>query len=332
MIWYNDKSAADSVVISTRARYARNLEDYPFDLSDSSVVCAELTDRIYQAMPDGFLATSMENISQTERRALLEQHIISPDFIDSKHGILLSNEEKGIYLMTPEEDHIRLQVIAKGYCPDKVLEQANEVLLSLSAKLKFSFDTRLGYLTRCPTNLGKGLRLSVMVFLPALTLGGDIARLAESLSGLGFNLRGMYGEGSGSKGCLYQISNRSSMGISQDELISSFASVVERIKTAEEHARARFDQDECTDIAGRAYGILAFAGKLSYDEFLKHYASLRLGYALALDLPENCNIALLDSLTIELAPGMITKKYECQNSLQRDSARARELKYKLKGD
>lgn len=332
MSWYSDAEIGDTVVVSTRARYARNVEDYPFDVSDSSVMSNELTERVCNAMPIKCSVIKMADISSIDSQALLEQHMISPDFMKQKNGVLLFNEEKGIYLMTPEEDHLRLQVIAKGYCPESVLRSADEILGNLSDKLKFSFDVRLGFLTRCPTNLGHGLRLSVMLFLPALTANGEISRLGESLSALGFNLRGMYGEGSRAIGCLYQVSNRSSLGATKKEILDAFISVVDKIRNEEEKARMRIDMADCADCAGRAYGILKYAGKLTYDEFLCHYASLRLGYSLSLDLPADCNVSLLDSLVMELAPAMITKKYNCKNSTHRDVSRAKEIKIKLKGD
>ncbi len=332
MTWYNDLTW-DSVVISTRARIARNVEDYPFDLTASDAVRNELTERVKSALTDAYAVADMKNVSPADRRALLDGHFISPDFMQNANGLLLSNEEQGVYIMTPEEDHIRLQVLGKGYCSEKVLETANSVLDLLSDKLKFSFDAHLGYLTRCPTNLGHGLRLSVMAFLPGLSANSDIARLADSLSGLGFNLRGMYGEGTRSGGCLYQISNRSSLGVSISDILSSFSSVVRRITEAEERARAMLAREEIADQAGRAYGILAYAGKLSYDEFLNHYASLRLGYALSVqDLTDRCHPGVLDSLLVTLAPGMITNAYHTENSSERDRARAKELKKKLRGD
>ncbi|MBE6638449.1 MAG: hypothetical protein E7616_03200 [Ruminococcaceae bacterium] len=321
-----------SVILTTRVRYARNIEDYPFDLSSSQAMRSELLEKVRIALGNKFLANDMSSLDANARLALCEGHKISPIFMNQAIGTLFSDEERGIYIMVPEEDHIRLQVIGDGYCPETVMERANTVLADLSDKLRFSFNSRLGYLTRCPTNLGYGLRLSVMAFLPGLTTVGDIARLSDSLGGLGFNLRGMYGEGTSSEGFLYQISNRYSLGSTENEILLRFVETIGRVIEAELKARAHIDRDLILDTAGRAYGIMAYAGRISYDEFLKHYASLRLGYALQLSLPESCNIHTLDALLTYLAPGQITCRYHCKNAEDRDRARADRLRREMKGE
>ena len=320
------------VVVSTRVRYARNIEDYPFDLSASQVMRDELILRIKGALGDTFQEDDMQTLSPNKRLCLCEQHRISPEFMKNAVGALFSKENEGIYLMALEEDHIRLQVIDNGYCPAALLQKADRLLADLETKLRFSFDEKLGYLTRCPTNLGHGLRFSVMVFLPGLTSSAEIAALQQNLFDLGFNLRGMYGEGSQSNAFLYQISNRSSLGMTKEALLSEFDALISRVISAEIAARQRFQRDILSDSAGRAYGILAYAGKMSYEEFLGHYANLRTGYALGLDLPKTCNIELLDELLILLSPGMISEAFACKNSSQRDWERAKLVKMKVRGD
>lgn len=321
-----------SVVVSTRVRYARNIEDYPFDLSGSRVMRDELVLRIKEALGTAFQEEDMQTLSPNKRLCLCEQHRISPEFMKSAVGTLFSKEKEGIYLMALEEDHIRLQVIDKGYCPAALLQKADDVIANLENKLRFSFDDKLGYLTRCPTNLGHGLRFSVMVFLPGLTSHAEIAGLQQNLFDLGFNLRGMYGEGSKSGGCLYQISNRGSLGMTKEALLCEFDALISRVISAEMMARQRFDRDILLDSAGRAYGILAYACKMTYEEFLGHYANLRTGYAFDLDLPKYCNMELLDELLILLSPGMIHESFSCKNSEQRDLERAKLLKMKVRGD
>ena len=325
MAWYDEITNDCDVVLSTRVRYARNLEDYPFDLCDASKVSDEMIERVINACQCNMNELRMSHLTPNARLALCEQHYISPSFMDQTNGVLIYQEDKGIYLMTPEEDHIRLQVLGAGYCPEILLERADNVLKDLEDTLRFSYDKKLGYLTRCPTNLGLALRISVMVFLPGLVFENGIARLHESLSSVGYNLRGMYGEGSKSIGALFQISNRYSLGYTKRDIITGFSDMIEKVIAAEKLARSKLNLENLADRSGRAYGILSYAKKMSYDEFLSHYSNLRLGYAMKLQLPRECSLSKLDSLLIKCAPGMITGEYQCVGSNERDLCRAKYL-------
>ena len=321
-MWYEMGSAERDVVLSTRARFARNVKDYPFDLSCMPKVRDELVKRVQNAANGVLQSIEMERLTQVERLALCEEHVISPAFMDEGSGLLLCDREKGVFIMTPEEDHIRLQVIGGGFVPNEVLERGLEFVSKLQSGMQFSYDEEWGYLTHCPTNLGAALRLSAMVFLPGIVMENRISTLSNSLAGLGYNLRGMYGEGSESKGCLFQISNRYSLGAEPRTVASSFISVMERVIELERRSRSALVGDSLSDTAGRAYGTLRYCCKISYDEFLTHYANLRLAMCQYSDLPYKMELNVLDGLLVGCAPGMLTKVYDCHGSRERDKARA----------
>ncbi len=323
MMWYKNGVSDRDVILSTRARFARNIEDYPFDLSQMPKVRAELIQKVQSSCESVLQPTEMAKLTQVERLALCEEHVISPAFMDSGDGVLLSDRKQGVFLMTTEEDHIRLQVIGGGFVPKQVMETADRFVSLLDERLKLSYDEKWGYLTHCPTNLGGALRLSVMAFLPGIVTEKRISALSETLVGMGYHLRGMYGEGSKSSGCLYQISNRYSLGMTSDELLSSFISVVEKVIELERRCREHLSQDTLQDTAGRAYGALRYCCRISYDEFLTHYTHLRLAVCSVSDLPFDLDLLTLDRLLVGTAPGMLTKAYDCHGGKERDKARAK---------
>lgn len=330
MMWYEDGNNERDVVLSTRARLARNIEDYPFDLTGQPKVCKELVDRIKDALTDELQTIDMQTLSWMQRLALCEEHAISPEFMEQDGGMLLFDREKGIFLMTPEEDHIRLQVMNGAFAPREVLERAWSFISCLNEKIKFSYDKQWGYLTHCPTNLGNALRLSVMAFLPGIVMKKRVTALSESLSKLGFHVRGMYGEGSKSNAYLFQISNRYSLGMTKDEILSSFVATIESVMELERKCRNGLDIEAFSDTAGRAYGMLRYCRKITYDEFLTHYANLRLAISTRMPLPFALDLITLDQLFVGCAPGVLTTRYSCIGSSDRDLARAKYIQSVLK--
>ncbi len=322
-MWYQDGNNERDVILSTRARLARNIEDYPFTLLAMPKVKDELVHRVQTAVEGVLLPIEMEKLSQVERLALCEEHVISPAFMDDGNGVLLFDREKGIFLMTPEEDHIRLQVVRGGFVPKEVLQTAFDFVFSLEDKLKFSYDEKWGYLTHCPTNVGTALRLSAMAFLPGIVREKRMSALSESLGKLGFHVRGMYGEGTKADACLFQISNRYSLGMTKEEVLSSFVSVLKRVIELERTCRSILDNERLRDSSGRAYGVLRYCHAISYDEFLAHYANLRLAVSNCDVLPFTLDLITLDGLFVGCAPGMLTKQQNCVGSKERDRARAK---------
>ena len=232
----------DKTVISTRVRLARNLEGYPFpshlkDEKQAKEIIRLVTSGLSRL--DDFRLYYMDGISEAEALSLKENHLISPNLIKNKrYSAALINREDSVSIMINEEDHLREQCIVKGLDLKLAYETMSEIDNRISNSMKFAYDEQLGFLTACPTNLGTGLRASVMVFLPALSINGLMPKVIKSLSRLGLTVRGIYGEGSQAEGYVYQISNEVTLGLSEGFIISQVQEVVEKVCALEEAERA----------------------------------------------------------------------------------------------
>ena len=222
MAWYNEKGVNDGIVLATRVRLARNLADYPFSGRLTSAGASEIIEKVRSALPE-YGSVSFSSLSQAEAHSYVERHYVSPAFTDRRlPRTLLTGEGERVQIMVCEEDHLRIQSFVPGFDPQSAFESDCKADELLCTKLKIAFDGELGYLTQCPTNLGNAMRVSAMMFLPALSLGGRIEGLAPGLNKLGMTVRGMYGEGSRADGYVYQISNSGSLGMSESDIIKKF--------------------------------------------------------------------------------------------------------------
>ncbi|MBR5322646.1 MAG: protein arginine kinase [Clostridia bacterium] len=286
MAWYNTVGKENDVVVSSRIRFARNIADYPFDSKLDETSANEIIEKVSSALGNDFTKVDFKDVSAYEAAALVEKHYISPDFAKKKlPHTLFKNKKDGVAVMVCEEDHIRLQCILPGLSLDNAFKNACIYDDVLDDNLNIAFSEKLGYLTHCPTNLGLAMRASVMVFLPALTMTKSMENLSVQLSKLGFIIRGMYGEGSQPDGCLYQISNRITMGVTEDDTIKRLEEIVTQICEKERKAREIIKSDNLSLLADRicrAYGTLKYARVISSKEFLKLFADVRLGISLGL--------------------------------------------------
>jgi len=328
MAWYNEKGKNDETVLATRVRLARNLADYPFTGRLSSAGATEIIEKVKAALPE-YGSVSFSTLTPVEARSYVERHYVSPMFIDRRlPRALLTGEGERVQIMVCEEDHLRIQSVIAGFDPQSAFDAACKADEQICSKLKIAFDAELGYLTACPTNLGNAMRVSAMMFLPALTLQGRIDSLANSLNKLGMTVRGMYGEGSRAEGYIYQISNSGSLGISENDIIKNFTEVISRISDMEEKAREALldtDRDRLTDRVCRSLGILKSAYMLSSEELLQRIADIRLGSALR--LIETVENAKLTELTVAAQPATVSLTAEgLDDGTARDKARARLVK------
>ena len=274
MIWYNDLN--DGIILSTRIRLARNLDKTPFPAilkkEEKEKITGILADSIMKSnstLSKDFKLYKLDEMSPTEKTAMAEEHLISLEMIKSNDGAVLVNNDKTMSIMLMEEDHIRLQIIKGGYCLDEAFDLADKVDNVMEESLTYAFDEKFGYLTACPTNVGTGLRASVMMHLPALVMTGNITRVLQSFSGVGIAVRGLYGEGTDAEGALYQISNSVTLGLSETEIIEKLKTVVERISEMEKQAREllmKNREDDLKDKLMRSYGILRYAVKITSKE------------------------------------------------------------------
>lgn len=275
-----------NVVISTRVRLARNLKDYPFPCKLSAQGREQVTQKIRDAIKNGnsvladeFKSIPMSELDPRQAVSLVEKRLVSPEFISNTEGrILLLSSDESFSIMINEEDHIRLQVITKGLSLEQAYDSADKLDTLLDESLDFAFDKKLGYLTQCPTNLGTGMRASVMLHLPALEKSKAIGRIAGNLSKLGLTIRGAHGEGTEPKGALYQLSNQVTLGISEKAAIENLKNITLQLVTQEEQARVRLCKSiDVQDAIARSLGILKSALVISHEEALKLLSNVRLG-------------------------------------------------------
>lgn len=303
---------SDGTVVSTRVRLARNLEGYPFPSHLKSEKQAKEIIRLVSSglsRLDEFKLCYMDAVSDEEAVCMMENHLISPKLIQNKRfSAALINGDGKISIMINEEDHLREQCIVKGLDLRGAYDIMSGIDSRISRSMQFAYDEQFGYLTACPTNLGTGLRASVMLFLPALTVNGVIPKMIRSISRLGLTVRGVYGEGSDADGYMYQISNEVTLGVTEEEILSEVEEVVLKVNELEEAERrnlingdASLDiRDECL----RSYGILTNCAKISTGEFVKLSASVKLGACLGyIDIPD---VSAIDDLVIKLSPSNIT--------------------------
>lgn len=285
--WYERSGRDGDVVISTRVRLARNLNRYPFPAEMNLEQKAQVVDSICKAAakegtPVSLRYIDVANLPQREALSLVERHLISPEFsrCEEGSGLLLSADED-VSLMINEEDHLRIQTMVPGLELDEAYETADRLDSFLDGQLRFAFDDRLGYLTQCPTNLGTGMRASIMLHLPALQDSGAIQQLANTVAKLGLTIRGLYGEGSKPEGAIYQLSNQVTLGISEKAAIENLKGIAAQIIRQERTAREELCRNpHFEDRVWRSLGILQTARLLTRDEFMALISNVRVGAAL----------------------------------------------------
>ncbi|MEE1066609.1 MAG: protein arginine kinase [Acutalibacteraceae bacterium] len=325
--WYVENGEQGDIVISTRVRLARNLEDYPFPcrltVKGKEKVCEEIKNAILSDDSWGFGYTWMKDFTRAQSVSLAERHLISPEFASDRAGrALLLTDDEAVSIMLCEEDHIRLQVMMAGLALKEAYSVADKIDNIISSKLNYAYDDRIGYLTQCPTNLGTAMRASVMLHLPALTRCGQIGKLASTVSKLGLVIRGAYGEGSSPKGDIYQLSNQITLGISEEAALNNLQSITLQLVAQERAAAEKLIENPIEeDRIFRAWGILKNARVLSGDEFMELSSLLRMGIS---NKSIDFDIATLNELTTRVQPATINAAEGKElNSQQRDILRAK---------
>ncbi len=331
--WYEIPGSEKDVVVSSRVRLARNFADYPFAEKLTTDKAAEICEKAKAVFGDDWTYTDFGALSPAEKQAWSEKFLVSPAFAQKKTpGAVLSRNS--VYIMVNEEDHLRLQSIYPGLALEEAMQDVVAADKMLDENATIAFSEKLGYLTHCPTNLGTGMRASVMLFLPAYTAARGISSLSAQLAKIGLTIRGMYGEGTGADGCLYQVSNQVTLGITEEETIRKLEGVVRQIVDKERQLRANQvntdeDKELLTDKVSRTLGILLYAKRMDSAELLGHYTTLRLGTALKL-VPD-MDVTTVDRLFIEGMPGNLTVSEGLDGSeRERDRARAAKIQKILK--
>ncbi len=278
---------SDDIVISSRIRLARNLSEFNFPNRSSGPELEEVKNIVFSALNDwqkqdggkNLFHFDMEKLDELEREVLIERHLISRAQAENPAGSSTHiDKAQSLSLMVNEEDHLRMQFIKTGDGLEKAWEEADDFDDFLEEKLDYAFSSRLGYLTACPTNLGTGLRASVMLHLPGLNMTDEIGSLLGGVGKFGFTVRGIFGEGTDSEGSIYQLSNQVTLGYREEDIIDNLYGILHRIREKEIKARKMLEEERSGDIKNkimRAFGILRHSYKVNYLESI-HFTSLLL--------------------------------------------------------
>ena len=325
MMWYSQTGAESDVVLSTRIRLARNIREYPFpvrlDRETKKQICETVRDILDgEGVKLSYIPVS--TLTAAQAVSLAERNLVSADFISKDDGALLLNGDESMSVMLCEEDHIRLQVIKPGLDLEGAYAEADETDNILEKHLNYAFDERLGYLTQCPTNLGTGMRASVMLHLPALAAAGNMTRLAATVAKLGITLRSANADGAGD---IYQLSNQVTLGISETAATENLKSIVLQIASQERQARKSLVKDEKTiDRIYRSFGILKSAYLMTSAEYTKLYSAVRLGICEGLI---DADINKLNELYMTTQPATVNAANGGElNAAQRDAVRAKTVR------
>ncbi len=333
--WLRGNGPQADIVMSTRIRLARNLAEFPFITKASDQDRGEieriLRDRVLKIRQQTgeLLYVNVSDLDRLDRQFLVERQLISREHAEAKgaRGVVIDPGEQ-ISLMINEEDHLRIQCMHSGLDVQGAWEQINRIDDLVSEQVTYAFHPRLGYLTACPTNVGTGVRVSVLMHLPALVLTRQIDKVFRSLQKISLAVRGLYGEGSQAMGDFYQISNQQTLGRSEVELVEQVADVVPALIHYEHEAREfllKESHQTLHDQVSRAYGILRTAQTISSEETMHLLSKVRLG--INLQLIEDLPMPKLNELFIRTQPAHLQKIRGVElNTADRNIERARYLR------
>lgn len=307
--WMTGKIKDNSVVITSRIRLARNLRDLPFPGWAMKEERKEILKTILpeikglDQMNKGF-AQELSELDSLQKQVMVERHLISREQAARGDGCAaVVNRKQSLSLMVNEEDHLRMQSIFAGLRLREAYDLLDSIDRQLETKLSYAFDSKLGYITACPTNLGTGMRASAMLHLPALVLTDQISQVLQAVGKIGLAVRGLFGEGTESLGDLFQISNQSTLGESEEAIIDRLERVIKQVANHERNARLKMmeeDREQLSDKIGRAYGLLKHARLFDSKEAFTHISLLRLGADLGF-FPEG-TMQTCDELMMEIQP------------------------------
>lgn len=337
--WIEATGENADIVISTRIRFARNLNGILFPISFTEEDAKQVDEAVMQVLlgidnnNHHFSYFSMRDMSSLQRQVLVEKHLISPNLAKhEKTASVFLTEDEAISVMVNEEDHIRIQCLSPGMQLIETYEKAKQVDRYLSKQLAYAYDEQFGYLTSCPTNVGTGLRASVMMHLPGLTMSKQINVLIQMMTRLGMVVRGIYGEGSENLGNIYQISNQITLGKSEREILDELQTVVEQIIQKERNARQQLFARAPVALEDRLYrslGTLLYARVLTSEEAATCLSDVRL--AVDLQIIQHLSLAQLNECMLLIKPGIIQQYGNSKlQPEQRDVFRAKLLQEKLK--
>ncbi|MBI1882732.1 MAG: protein arginine kinase [Chlamydiae bacterium] len=312
--WLEGKGPESDIVISSRVRLARNVVGFPFSHWATEDEMEDLLNTVEEAIQknppsEKYLFLRFTDLTDIERKILLERHLVSREHIQSKlnRAVAIGNDEQ-VSIMINEEDHLRVQVLTSGFQLNNALKLVNHVDDLLENDLEYAYSPYFGYLTACPTNVGTGIRASVMIHLPGLVLQRQIDQVLQAITKLGLTVRGWYGEGSEASGNLFQISNQTTLGKKEEEIVEKLAKIIQQVVEHERSARkilVKKDLSKIRDRIGRAFGILKYAHQISSGETMNLLSALRTG--IELGVLKGVDIKIINELFLLTQPAHVQK-------------------------
>jgi len=338
--WMKGTGPESDIVISSRVRLARNLRSNAFPILATNRQSEEVLEKVRGVMDaeewkelGRFEFVELDRLDELGKRVLVEKHLISPNHAEeSRNGAVILSDNEGISIMVNEEDHLRIQCLFPGLQLKEAWELASRIDDIFESRLDYAYDEKRGYLTSCPTNVGTGIRASVMLHLPGLALTQQIGRIVHAITQVGLAVRGIYGEGSEALGNLFQISNQITLGQSEEEIIANLRNVVRQIIEHERGARRKLvaeSKERLRDRISRSLGILAHAFVMDSKEAAQRLSDVRLG----IDLGFIQGIApqVVNELTVMTQPGFLQQFAGGKLAPEeRDVRRAELIREKLK--
>ncbi|MDF2892118.1 MAG: protein arginine kinase [Clostridia bacterium] len=332
--WIKDDGPNNNIVLSSRVRLARNLSNVPFPAMLTKESSSDVIEKIYdEEMRNGVFKEykfyNMQDTGFVDRYALVERHLISPNLAaqNSIGAVLISNDED-VSIMLNEEDHIRIQAVLPGLQIKEAWNIASSIDDKIESKVDYAFDDRLGYLTSCPTNVGTGIRASVMIHLPGLNLSSNINKILQAVMQVGLTIRGFYGEGTEFIGNIFQISNQITLGRSEEETVDNLTGITEQILNKEKEARGLlFDNNRIMleDKVWRAWGLMTNARSISGQESMKLLSEIRLG--IDMGILKRIPVSVLNKIMVDTNNASLQKSAAKElNTPERDILRAEEIR------
>lgn len=286
----------EDVVLTTRIRLARNVKGYRFTNNMIDKQKRELLDYIKSKLQENHKVLELNNMDDVTKKSLVETHVISKELLQNNNTAIVVDKENNVTTMINEEDHFRIQALEKAFSIDKAYENIKKVDEDFASKIDYAYNYDYGYITACPTCLGTGMRVSVMLHLPALEKIGALERIFNAISGLGISVRGIYGENTNGEGSIFQISNQKTLGIDESQIIEQVKQVTKYIVKQERKAREILKTKiEIKDEIMRAYGIAKNALLISKREAMQILSNIRLGI----------NMGLISDISLEKIESLI---------------------------
>ncbi len=314
--WISSNSINNGIVISSRIRLARNLSNVKFphrlDIEDAKDIIKKVENVFYkdEFNTERYKTKELWNRTEEENIIDFEKHIISKKLLNnSSKAAYIVNKDETVSIMINEEDHIRIQCITAGFNLEKAYDMADKIDDLLESGLDYAFHEKIGYITACPTNCGTGIRASVMLHLPALTIKNELSKVVNSVSKLGMTIRGLFGEGSNAMGHLYQLSNQVTIGIEEKEIIKNLSNVVKQVIYLEKSKRNEMNSTikyQFEDKIFRALGALKYSRMITYKEAINHLSYVRLG--IEMGIIEDINYKKINGLLVGMSDYSILKK------------------------